>query len=131
MTSSFPFKNQNNTTTKNRRLATRYGVRTPFRYRVVNNKADSAWKYGKTLDMSARGILIEVPETAPMGSALEIMMDWPGLYHGKTLVRLVLIAVVTRIDARGIALRILRHQFLDIYPEAARTRRPERSLAVA
>lgn len=81
--------------------------------------------------MSARGILIDVPDAAPVGANLELAMDWPGLYHGKTLVRLSLVASVTRVEARRTALRILRHQFLGIHPMAARARYPQRNLAVA
>jgi hypothetical protein len=81
--------------------------------------------------MSAGGLLIDPPEAAPVGSTLEVAIDWPGLYHGKPMVRLFLIGSVARSDGRGTALRILSHQFRDVRPVATRRRRAESNLAVA
>jgi len=66
--------------------------------------------------MSASGLLIEIPETLVPGTILDIGADWPGLYHGCAVVRLLLTATVIRIDQRGTALRILSHEFRDIRP---------------
>jgi hypothetical protein len=79
--------------------------------------------------MSARGIRIDIPEKMPLGSRLELSMDWPGLFHGADMVRLFLLASVTRVDGRGMVLRIQRHKFLA--PAVVRSRRPEGKQAVA
>ncbi len=91
---------------ENRRAADRYALRMSLRYR-----ADAGWRPGHTIDMSARGILIEIPEPLSLGSRLDILMEWPGLYFGKKKVHLFLIGSVTRVDERGTALRIVSHQF--------------------
>lgn len=121
---SQPFKG------KNRRATNRYAVTTPLWYRAADSKLNSAWKRGRTLDMSAGGILIDIPEALAAGTNLELGMDWPGLYHGRETMRLFLTAAVTRRDGRGTALRILSHRFRDGRP-AARPRTPEKALAVA
>jgi hypothetical protein len=61
---------------KNRRAATRYALRMPLQYRLAGGTAGPAWKRGRMLDMSARGILIGIPEAAPVGSTLEL--PWTG-----------------------------------------------------
>ncbi len=68
------------------------------------------------LNMSATGILIQVPDSLAIGSKLELSMDWTGLYHGRQNMRLFLIAAVTRSGDKGVALRILSNRFRDVSP---------------
>jgi hypothetical protein len=77
------------------------------------------------------GILMDIPEAAPVGTELELEIDWPGLYHGKPLVHLLVIGSVLRNDSRGTALRILRHHFRYLRPAVVASRRTEKNLAVA
>jgi hypothetical protein len=114
-----------------RRAMSRYAVQRPLRYRAAGCTLASVWKQGRALDMSARGILIDVPETPAIGTRLELAMDWTGLYHDRPVMRLFLIAAVTRIDKRRVALRIVSHRFRDVRPTAVRPQRAERKLAVA
>jgi len=83
------------------------------------------------LDMSAGGLLIQVPEPLAAGARLELAMDWTGLYHGRQAMRLWLIAAVTRTGRRGAGLRILSHRFRDAGPARVRVPRSEKNLAVA
>ena len=100
-----------------RRARDRYTLSMSLRYRTAGE-----WISARTLDMSANGMLLEVPEDLRPGTRLEILMDWPGVYFGKKKVRLFLIGSVTRVEPRGAALRIVRHQFRDVAPRpAART----------
>jgi hypothetical protein len=82
-----------------------------MRYRAAEGPLNSAWKHGCTLNMSASGVLIHIPEAMTVGMTLELAMDWTGLYHGREKMRLFLVASVTRSDRRGTALRILAHRF--------------------
>jgi PilZ domain len=126
---SQPFKG------KNRRTSNRYALRMPLQYRTSGSTLDSAWKTGRTLDISASGVQIEIPEAMPVGSRLELVMDWPGLYHCRPVVRLFLTASVMRTvaDTNGtcIALRILNHLFGDVRPAAVRPPGAARTQAVA
>ena len=116
---------------KDRRGASRYGVKMAFRYRAAGRAFDSSWKHGHTLNMSASGVLIDIPETKSVGSVLELAIDWPGLYHDKPMVRLFLTGSVSRIDGRSVALRILRHEFREVSVPAASTRIQPEKRAVA
>ena len=107
-----------------RRGKQRYAMKLPLLYRVAGTASDSAWKRARGLDMSASGILVGFPEAMPVGTALELAMDWPGLYHDKPAMRLFLKVRVVRIDSRGAALRIVSHEFRE-------TSRPARMMAVA
>jgi hypothetical protein len=117
--------------THERRAMSRYPLQKPLRYRAAGGTLASLWKQGRALDMSAQGILIAIPETMAIGARLELAVDWTGLYHDRQAMRLFLIATVTGIENRGIALRILSHRFRDVRPTAVRPQRAERKLAVA
>ena len=102
-----------------------------MQYRTSFGVLNSAWKCGRTLDMSVGGILIDTPEAVPVGATLELAIDWTGLYHGKPMVRLLVIGSVARIDGRGTALRIHSYEFRDVRAAVIPSRRPARNLAVA
>ena len=116
---------------KNRRGATRYNLSVPLRYRAPETNLPSGWKSGRTLDMSASGLSIEIPETLDAGATLELVIDWTGLYHGRPAVRLFLTCLVVRIDAQSTALRIVSHQFREASYAGTRSGRTEGTLAVA
>jgi hypothetical protein len=101
----------------------------PLWYRAAGSTPQSAWKHGRSLDMSACGILIDVPQAMPLGSRWELSMNWPGLFHGTETVRLYLVVSVTRVDSRGVALRILSHRFHGA--AMVRSQREQRKRAVA
>jgi hypothetical protein len=112
---------------KGRRANQRYTVRTPLQYRTAGGAIKAAWKSGETLDMSVDGIFIDAPGAAPVGTKLELEIDWPGLYHGKPMAHLLVIGSVVRNDGRGTALRILSHQFRYVRPTVVPSRRGFRS----
>jgi hypothetical protein len=123
MTSVIPAKRND------RRAASRYPVEKVVRFRVAGKALASSWKRGRTLDMSAAGIRIEIPEQFAPGTRLELSMDWTGLYHGKETMRLYLTATVVRSNQRGTSLRILRSRFSELRPAAVRPRQMERAVA--
>jgi PilZ domain len=114
-----------------RRANNRYSVHSPVQFRAPGTAPGCGWGSGRTVDMSARGILIDAPEPLPLGSAVELALEWPGIYHGTPMMRLFLTASVVRVDSRGTALRILTHQFVDPGAKMVGGRRPAKALAVA
>jgi hypothetical protein len=67
-----------------------------------------------------------------IGVALEMVIDWPGIYHGRPQVRLFLSGTVCRSLADGVVLCITNHDFRFAPVELpVRFRRTERKLAVA
>lgn len=99
---------------KESRVNYRYPVKTPLRYRTLGGAQGSLWMSGRTTEMSASGLLMQVQEGIAIDTILELSMDWPGLYHDKPAVRLFVIGAVTRVDSRGTVVRILSHQFRDL-----------------
>ena len=114
-----------------RRSQRRYALEQPLRYRAANGPLATPWKHGRMLDMSANGLLIQVPEPLEAGAKLEVAMDWTGLYHGRQAMRLFLVGTVIRTSSRGAGLRILNHRFRDMSPAHVRLPRGEKNRAVA
>ncbi len=61
--------------------------------------------------MSAAGIAIGIGRVLETDTEVELVLDWPGLYHGKQRMRLFVWGQVVRSDEAGTALRILSHEF--------------------
>jgi hypothetical protein len=116
---------------ENRRKARRCALGMRMQYRLSNGGFRSDWRTGHTLDISVGGVLTDIPQRIPHGSCVELAIEWPGLYHGKPAVCLLVIGSVVRNDARGTVLRIVRHQFRDVQPAVIRPRQLRRNLAVA
>ena len=114
-----------------RRANRRFPLDAPVRYRAANSPLNAPWKSGRMLNMSAGGILLEVAESMADGTQWQLAMEWTGLYHGRQAMRLFLVASVTRVDPRGVALRIDSHRFRDVTPARVRIPRKENDRAVA
>jgi hypothetical protein len=85
---------------RDQRAFHRYPIRVPLRYRVVSLPHSHDWKQGHSLNLIAGGAYVDIPERIPWGSKLKLDMDWPGLYHDKQMVCLILLAKVIRVDRR-------------------------------
>ena len=118
--------------TKNRRSHNRYALDRKMAYRLRGDAQPGSWKQGRVVDMSATGIRLILSNPPAIGTSLEVVMDWPGIYHGRPEVRLFLSGMVCRSLVGGVALCITGHDFRFAPVEVpARFRRNERKLAVA
>jgi hypothetical protein len=98
---------------KNQRASARYGFVTPLRYRAFRQAAITTSGSGQSIDMSAGGMSIEIGKVLEPGIELELVLDWPGIYHGRQRMRLFVWGEVVRSDETKTALRIVTHEFRD------------------
>jgi hypothetical protein len=98
----------------NRRQCIRYTLAASIRYRVIRDGEFVFSGTGQMIDMSANGARISLDRTVAPGMTLEVLLNWPGLYHGRDRMRLVLAGEVLRCDESGTALRIAGHEFRDV-----------------
>lgn len=82
-----------------------------LKYRIARGSLYGPWKYANSIEMSARGMLMNLPEILPLGSFVETLMNWPGLYFDEALVQLRLAGRVSRVDDRGTLLRFTMRRF--------------------
>ena len=105
---------------KERRRKERFGFVTSLQYRM---RRDARWEgSGRTVNMSAAGILLAADRAFPPGAQVELSLDWPGLYHDADRMRLVVNAAVVRSEGKRTALRILQHEFLQVPAVPSRSR---------
>jgi hypothetical protein len=104
---------------KNRRASARYNFVTALRYRAYRQTAITCSGMGRTIDMSAGGAAIEIGRVLEEGTEMELVLDWPGIYHGKQRMRLILWGEVLRSTESGTSLKILSHQFRNAATERA------------
>ena len=95
----------------NRRSHQRFAMCRKMAYRVTGPVSRNGWKQGTVLDMSATGIRFETANPLPEGAVIDVVLDWPGIYHGRDEVRLFLKGTVCRIGLEGVALEITGHDF--------------------
>jgi len=96
---------------KNLRATTRYPYVTGLRYRAFRQAAITTSGSGQSADMSAGGMAIEIGKVLEPGTEVELVLDWPGLYHGRQRMRLFVWAEVVRSDEAKTAVRIVTHEF--------------------
>jgi hypothetical protein len=117
---------------KNQRSHHRYSLDRKMAWRLSGESRQGAWKQGLAMEMSATGIRLTMTNPPAIGTELDVVMDWPGIYHDRQGVRLFLSGMVCRNMIDGVALRITNHDFRFAPVEVpARFRRTERKLAVA
>src|ERR1051325_2184298 len=65
----------------------------------------------KIQNVCRRGIFFEGPEVIPTGSVLQLIIDWPIMFEGKTPVQWIVDCVVIRSTGSGTAVQIMRQRF--------------------
>ncbi|MDE3167232.1 MAG: PilZ domain-containing protein [Acidobacteriota bacterium] len=98
---------------KNRRAHTRHQFATALRYRGWRQDTVLCSGSGRTIDMSAGGITLDLGRALEPGAELEMALEWPGIYHDRPRMRLYVWAEVLRSTPESTAVRILTHEFQD------------------
>jgi hypothetical protein len=89
-----------------RRLHARYSIQLPAVF-----KAAGASRPAHTLDLSARGLRLQADQMPPIGSAVEVAVEWPVLIGGQARLKLVYTGRVARTNGRTIALTTQKPEF--------------------
>ncbi|HLI84007.1 MAG TPA: PilZ domain-containing protein [Bryobacteraceae bacterium] len=96
-----------------RRESPRFDVRLTLRYRLSQKgEADSRWQTGVTRDMSKGGVGFKTKRPLPVGSHIELRIDWPARHESAEPVDLQATGFVVRSDQNRTAVRISSHRFV-------------------
>ena len=99
-------------TIDNRRTAQRFNLRLNLRYRLSEKGVEHRWSAGTTRDLSREGLGIKPRRPLPVGSHIEIRIDWPARYESVHPVELQITGFVIRSENNRAAIRISSHRFL-------------------
>lgn len=94
-----------------RRLHQRYFVTLDVEYKFPDGSGLSRRGYGRTINISSGGILIETQNRLTIGRQIEFSIQWPCLLSGSVPLKLVVRGDIVRNDANFIAVRMTSHEF--------------------
>jgi hypothetical protein len=97
--------------TTDRRESRRYDVRLPLQYRVSQKGVMPRTGSGLTLDMSASGLSFRCRKPLPVGSHIEVVVDWPAKYGDVYPIDLQVTGFVLRSDHGRTAVRMTSRKF--------------------
>jgi len=99
-------------TISERRGSPRFDLRLPLRYRLSQKAVESHWNSAITRDMSKDGVVFKTRHPLPVGSHIEIRVEWPARYQSVYPIDLQLTGFVIRNGHGRTAVRISSHRFL-------------------
>jgi len=107
-------------TNYDRRNARRYQLHLPIHYRVSDRASVPFVGSGTTCDMSTAGLSFRCRRALPVGSHVELMVDWPSRYGDVHPIELQITGFIVRSDRGRIAVRVTSRKFrVDEAPEVA------------
>jgi len=101
-----------NARVEDRRKNRRFAIRLPVRYRLSRRGAESQWRTGITHDMSKGGLVFGSRRPLPVGSHVELQIDWPASAECVCRVNLQVTGFVMRSGRGRTAVRIGAHHFV-------------------
>jgi hypothetical protein len=94
-----------------RRLSTRYPIALELQCKLLKNRGAERTVFGRTLNMSSGGILIEADRLLPASGVIELSINWPLQLEGACSLKLVIRGRIIRSDANATAIKAEYHQF--------------------
>jgi PilZ domain len=99
-------------TSSERRRRTRYplGMEVSYRWALRKANAPSNPRTGRTVNISASGILLYAPEVLPMHAMIDLVILWPVSIDDVPL-SFIVQGKVVRSDGTHTAVQIIKHEF--------------------
>jgi hypothetical protein len=95
-----------------RRLSNRLPIERDVRYRVFGGRRGvTQVGWGKTVNMSGRGVLFTTESVLPKGARIELTVSWPAKLNHAVPLNLVAKGVLVRVDAKQAAFAMERYEF--------------------
>jgi hypothetical protein len=94
-----------------RRTSRRYELHLPVHFRVSQKGVIARWGTGLTRDISTSGLSFRTRKVLPVGSHIELVVDWPAKYADEHTIDLQLTGFIVRSDSGRTAVRITSHRF--------------------
>jgi hypothetical protein len=94
-----------------RRATRRYELHLPVHFRVSQKGAVARWGTGVTREMSTTGLSFRTRKPVPVGSHVEMIVDWPAKYGEDQPIDLQLTGFVVRSDNNRTAVRVTSRRF--------------------
>jgi hypothetical protein len=100
-----------------RRRSTRFGIHLSLRFRQSEKGIQHRWSNGITRDMSKDGVAFRSGQPLPVGSHVELRIDWPVRQEASRPIDLQATGFVVWSGSGETAVRISSHKFRIHHPE--------------
>lgn len=94
-----------------RRLSMRFPIECAVRYETLNPRAGILAGNGKTLNISSSGVLFNSDHDLPVGTRLEVSINWPVQLNERCLLKLLVRGRIVRYRKGQLAMQIQQHEF--------------------
>jgi hypothetical protein len=94
-----------------RRSSPRYPLDSDVAYKIVRGQRAVEVGSGRTVNMSASGVLFESTRTLPVGTNVELSIAWPVRLGNKVRLRLCIVGRTMWSDSNSTAVKIQRYDF--------------------
>jgi|ERR1039458_6634430 hypothetical protein len=93
-----------------RRISQRFSVELPMQFRVSQKGTAARWVQSATLDMSSSGVSFRGRRQLPVGSHVELVIEWPAL-HDEMPMEMHATGLIVRSNTNRTAVRITSRRF--------------------
>jgi PilZ domain len=94
-----------------KRTHQRYPISLDLEYKLLHRGQVQGLGFGRTVNISSGGVLIEVIDIMPRGRLIELVVNWPFLLEGVCPLKLIVHGRVVRTDGRAVAVKAKHHEF--------------------
>jgi len=98
-------------TAQDRRVAKRYELHLPIHFRISQKGLVARWGTGTTREMSTTGLSFRTRKPLPIGSHVEMIVDWPAKSVDDQPIDLQLTGFIVRSDGNRTAVRVTSRRF--------------------
>jgi len=99
---AFPFE---------RRLHQRYPITLDVEYKVPGGNDVRLMGFGRTVNISSRGVLLEISDRLPNRCPIQVSINWPFFLGGSIPLKLLLYGEIVRVAGNTIAAKVTGHTF--------------------
>jgi hypothetical protein len=94
-----------------RRSHERYPIRFDVEYEVHGGKGVRQMGFGRTINISARGALLDISGPLPRQGPIQLSIKWPFHLDGSIPLKLLMYGKIVRVASNRIAVRVTGHTF--------------------
>ena len=94
-----------------RRVHQRYPIHVGVEYKVMDGRRTQRQGVGRTINISSGGILLDLNDTLPNVSSIELSIQWPFLQSGLISLRLLMRGSIVRVAGGSVAVQATEREF--------------------
>jgi hypothetical protein len=94
-----------------RRSSTRFPIHCELQFKTTNRRFAIVTGTGRTVNISSSGVLVEAKSGPPVGTCIELSIQWPVSLNERCLLKLIAKGRVVRQNDRQFAVKVLKYEF--------------------